>query len=135
MHWLQRKKPEHISTDRFWKNKTRLSRSPKKLGIFSSFSCVFFLLKTNHVYRILIAYIKCHDPLSSIQQKLGMWCVPFWKKSGITFFGTFWANKSHFFKNGLPKLVLGFLHWNQCIKTLLLSYQTSLSEGFHFSLF
>ena len=32
----------------------------------------------------LNAFVKCHDPLISIQQKLAMCYVPFWKKLGKT---------------------------------------------------
>ena len=59
----------------------------------------------------LNAFMKCHDPLIKIQQKLAQCNVPFWKKSGktvknVNFCWTFWTVKSHFFKNGPSKLVM-----------------------------
>ena len=63
----------------------------------------------------LNAFVKCHDPLISIPQKLAMCYVPFSKNLGKTvkkkkgqFFGTFWSVKSYFFKNGPSKWVLFF---------------------------
>ena len=88
--------------------KIRLDRqkSPKKLEIFFQF--FLFFSKLIMFIGFFNAYMKCHDPLSSFQQKLAMWCVPFWKNSGKTekrvqFFWTFWTVKSYFFKNGPSK--------------------------------
>ena len=78
MHWLQRKKPELILMDHFWKNETWPSKKSKKIDLFYKFFLGFF--KTDHVYRLLECFMKCHDPLSSIQQKLAMCYVPFWRK-------------------------------------------------------
>ena len=49
------------------------------------------------------------------------------------FLEPFGPSKVIFF-NGPSKWVLFFLRCNQCIKTLLLSYQTSISKDFHFHL-
>ena len=94
--------------------KMRLNRqkSPKKYNCFSSFSRLFS--KIIMFRGCLNAFMKCHGPLSSIQQKLSMWYVPFWrKKMGKTvkkgyFFWTFWTVKLHFFKNCSSKWVLVF---------------------------
>ena len=51
----------------------------------------------------------------------------------VQFFVDFFTVKSHFFNNGPLKCVIVFLHLNQSIKTLLLSFQTSPSDHFHFS--
>ena len=60
----------------------RLNRqkSPKKYNCFSSFSRLFS--KIIMFIGCLNAFMKCHGPLSSIQQKLAMCNVPFWKKKG-----------------------------------------------------
>ena len=41
MHWLQRKKPELISMDYFWKNATWLSEKSKKIDPFLQFFQIF----------------------------------------------------------------------------------------------
>ena len=120
--------------------KMRLDRqkSPKKLNYFFRF-VLFFSQNWSCFIGCLNAFMKCHDPQISNQQKLAMWYVPFWrKKMGKTvkkgfFFLPFKRSSCIFFKNGPSKWVLVFLCCNQCVKTLLLSYQTLPSGKFHFS--
>ena len=51
----------------------------------------------------LNAYIKCHDPLTSIQQKLSMFYVPFWKNCKKGQILNLLDGQVSFFKNGPPK--------------------------------
>ena len=87
----------------------------------------------------LNAFMKCHDPLISIQQKLAMCYVPFWTKLGknckkkVIFFYLL-GGQVAFVQNWSIKISSSFLRCNQCIKRLLLSSQTLPSGNFHFSL-
>ena len=135
MHWLQRKKPELILMDHFWKNETWPSKNSKNFYYFSSFSWVFS--KMIMFIGCLNAFMKCHDPLSSIQQKLAMCYVPFWKKTGktikrVNFLLDLLNGQVSFFHKLSIEMSSGFLRCDQCIKTLLLSYQTLPSGNFHF---
>ena len=85
--------------------------SPKKLTLFFIFSQ--FFSKLIMFIGCLNAFMKCHDPLISIQQKQAMCYVPSWKKMGKTvkkviFFWIFLTVKSHFFKNYPSKWALVF---------------------------
>ena len=76
-------------------------KSPKKFNYFSSFPWVFS--KLIMFIGCLNAFMKCHDPLSSIQQKLAMCYVPFWEKmenykKGKFFFGPFGRSSRIFSK-------------------------------------
>ena len=120
----------------FEKNRLDRQKSPKKLNYFWSFS--WFFKKLIIFLDCLNAFMKCHDPLISIQHKLAMCYLPFWKKSGKTvkkgqFFLDLLDGQVAFFQKWSIKMSSGFLHCNQCIKALLLSYQTVPSGDFHFS--
>ena len=114
VHWLKCQKPELVSMDNFQKkNESWISKRSKKIDPFVVFPD-FLSSKLIIFIGSLNTYMKCHDPLSSIQQKLAKFYVPFWKKSGktvkrVNFFGTFWMVKSYFFKNGSAKWVLVFV--------------------------
>jgi hypothetical protein len=103
---------------------------------FLNFS--YFFSKLIMFIGCLNAFVKSHDPLIPIKRKITMCYVPFWKKLGKTvkkgnFFWDLLDCQVAFFQKWSIKMSSGFSHCNQCIKRLLLSYQTLPSGNFHFS--
>ena len=89
-----------------------LTDKKEKKGLFLKFSLIFFS-RLVMLIRFLKAYLEWLDPLSSMQKKLDIFFVPFWKKSTKT--GrkknrkkTFLSENSIFFKNSPSKQVLVF---------------------------
>ena len=76
------KKPELILMNHFWKNET--CKNIQKSWIFFFLNFWWFLTKLIMFIGWLNAFVKRHDPLIPIQQKLAMCYVPFWKKMGKT---------------------------------------------------
>ena len=136
MHWLQRQKPELILIDRFWKNATWPSKRSKKIYPFFQFFPIFF--KTNHVYRLFECFYEVtwstdfnstetSHVLCAILKKIRK----NWKKG--QFFLDLLDGQVKFFQKRSIEMSSGFLRCNQCIETLLLSYQTLPSGNFYFS--
>ena len=137
LHWLQRKKTRTHFNGLFLKNETWPSKKSQKVELFFKVCPVFFS-KLIMFIGCLKALMKCHDPQILIQQKLAMWYVPFWKKLGKpvkkgNLFFYLLDGQVAFFQKLSIQMSSGFLRCNQCIKTLLLSYQTLPSGNFHFS--
>ena len=118
--------------------KMRLDRqkSPKKLNFFLKFFLFVFL--TDHIYRLFECFyevswsidIKSTETshvLCTISEKIRKNC-----KKG-SFFLDLLDGQVVFFQKRSIETSSGFLRFNQCIKTLLLSYQTLPSGNFHFS--
>ena len=137
MHWLQRKKPELISMDHFWKNETWPSKKSNKFELFFEVFFCFFL--TDHDYRLFECFYEVSwstdfnstetsHVLCTIFEKIGKNCI-----KGYFFLDLLDGQFAFIQKNSI-KMSSGFLRCNQCIKTLLLSYQTSPSHNFIFHL-
>ena len=123
MHWLQRKKSELISINHFWKNETWPSKKFKKFYFFFySFSC--FFSKQILVIGVLNAFMKCHV-LYTLLEKIR-------KNRKKVFVLDPLDGQVPFFHKWSIKMSSGFLCFNQCIKTLLLSYRTLPSGDCHF---
>ena len=74
--------------------------------------------------------MKFIDPLSQMQKKLALFVGKCWKKSGktekrVNFFYDPSDGQVSFFQKWYTEMSSGFLRCNQCIKTVLLSYQNN----------
>ena len=139
MHWLQHKKTELILMDNFWKNEIVPSKKSKKIGPFFTVFPVFFFKLAHKTWLVFVELnLRNHDTSYKHSSNLRTWSVLKNNQEKLQkgqFFLDLFDIEDYFFQKWSIKTSSGFWRCNQCIKTLLLSYQTSISDYFHFSPF